>query len=109
MSLEPIGKPLDRVDGRLKVTGAARFAAEYSPERVVHAAFVQSTITKGRITDIDTRVAEKAPGVLAVLTHRNAPKIKAPPPNLARTLSMARSAAARLDEPSSTRSDGSQS
>ena len=61
MSLEPIGKPVDRVDGRLKVTGAALYSADYSPKGVVHAAFVQSTITKGRIADMDTPRRPKRP------------------------------------------------
>src|SRR5438105_7239 len=71
-----VGKPTDRVDGRLKVTGQARYAAEYPVENVAHAYLVQSTVSKGRITNLDTREAEAAPGVLAVLTHRNAPAMK---------------------------------
>jgi xanthine dehydrogenase YagR molybdenum-binding subunit len=77
MSTTVTGKPTDRVDGRLKVTGQARYAAEYPAAHIAHAYLVQSTISKGRITDLDTRAAEAAPGVLAVLTHRNAPAMKA--------------------------------
>ena len=71
----PIGKPLDRVDGRLKVTGGARYAAETQVANVVHGVLATSTIAKGKIASIDTSAAEKAPGVLAVLTHRNMPRI----------------------------------
>lgn len=69
------GRSVDRVDGRLKVTGGARFAAEFPVERVAHGALVLSTIAKGRIRNLDTRTAESAPGVLAVITHLNAPKL----------------------------------
>src|SRR3954470_9374424 len=70
-----IGKPLDRVDGRLKVTGKARYAAEHHLPNLVHGVLVGSTIARGRITAIDTAAAEKAPGVIAVLPHRNAPDL----------------------------------
>ena len=69
------GAPLSRVDGPAKVTGAARYAAEFMMPDVAYGAIVQSTIAKGRITGIDTSAAERAPGVLAVITHRNAPKL----------------------------------
>ena len=69
----PVGKPLDRVDGRLKVTGRATYAAEYAGEgTAVYGYVVQATIAKGRITAIDTSTAEQMPGVLLVLTYRNA-------------------------------------
>ncbi|WP_400191581.1 xanthine dehydrogenase family protein molybdopterin-binding subunit [Hymenobacter sp. B81] len=70
-----MGDPLSRVDGRLKVTGAARYSAEYQLPGLVHGFLVGSTIAKGRIRSIDTKAAERAPGVLAVLTHLNAPKV----------------------------------
>lgn len=73
-----IGKPLDRVDGRLKVTGAARYAAEFPLKNMAHAVLVQSAIAKGRIQSIDTSAAQKSPGVLAVITHLNAPKLTSP-------------------------------
>lgn len=73
-----IGKPLDRVDGRLKVTGAARYAAEFPLKNIAHAVLVQSAIAKGRIQSIDTSAAQKSPGVLAVITHLNAPKLASP-------------------------------
>jgi xanthine dehydrogenase YagR molybdenum-binding subunit len=70
-----IGQPLPRVDGRLKVTGAATYAAEFDLPNAVHAVLVSSTIPKGRITAMETRDAERAPGMFAVLTHQNAPKL----------------------------------
>lgn len=69
------GKPINRVDGRLKVMGAAQYAAEIPLNNIAHAVSVQSTIAKGRIQNIDISAAEDAPGVLAVITHRNAPKL----------------------------------
>ncbi|GAB3229241.1 xanthine dehydrogenase family protein molybdopterin-binding subunit [Hymenobacter seoulensis] len=70
-----VGDRMNRVDGRLKVTGAAKYSAEYELPGLVHSALVGSTIAKGRITSIDTKAAEKAPGVLAVITHLNSPKV----------------------------------
>ena len=69
-----VGKPLDRVDGRLKVTGGARYAYEVlQGPATTYGYVVQASIGKGRIKSIDTRAAERAPGVLLVVTHRNAP------------------------------------
>jgi len=62
---------LNRVDGRAKVTGTATYSAEYKTPGVVYACLVGSTIAKGRIKSIDTKKAEWAPGVLAVITHLN--------------------------------------
>lgn len=73
MSTAAVGKPMDRVDGRLKVTGGAKYAAEFVYPDLAHAALVTSTISKGRIAGIDTAAAAKAAGVLAVITHQNAP------------------------------------
>jgi xanthine dehydrogenase YagR molybdenum-binding subunit len=66
---------MDRVDGRLKVTGGARYAAEFPVSNVAHAAIVTSTVPVGRIAAIDTKAAEAAPGVIAVMTHLNTPKV----------------------------------
>ncbi|EDY20885.1 aldehyde oxidase and xanthine dehydrogenase molybdopterin binding [Chthoniobacter flavus Ellin428] len=74
-----IGQPLSRVDGRLKVTGAARYPAEFRPPNLACGFLVGSTIAKGAIRSIDVTTAEKAPGVLAVLTHQNVPKLTEPP------------------------------
>lgn len=70
-----IGKPVDRVDGRKKVTGGATYAAEFDVPGQAHAAIVRSTIARGRIQSIDASAAERAPGVVAVITHRNAPRL----------------------------------
>ena len=74
-----IGEPRDRVDGRAKVTGGARYAAENNLPGLVHAVVVATTIPSGTIKSIDTAAAKKAPGVLAVLSHLNAPKLNPPP------------------------------
>jgi xanthine dehydrogenase YagR molybdenum-binding subunit len=68
-----VGKPLDRVDGRLKVTGGARYAYEMQQDNVLYGFVVEASIGKGTIQSIDTRAAEKAPGVALILTHHNAP------------------------------------
>lgn len=65
----------DRVTGRAVVTGAAKYAAEYDIDGITYGVLAGSTIAKGTITSIDTRAAEKAPGVIAVITHLNAPKV----------------------------------
>src|SRR3984957_2599635 len=70
-----LGQPLDRVDGPLKVTGRATYAYEYRDVgEPAYGFIVVSSIGKGRITAVDTNAAEKAPGVLLVLAHANAPK-----------------------------------
>ena len=74
-----IGAPVSRIDGPLKVQGAAPFAAEFAMEEMLYASLVYSTIAKGKITDLDTDAAEAAPGVVFVMTYRNAPKLKPPP------------------------------
>lgn len=74
----PIGQALSRVDGRAKVTGAAPYAAEAPAKNMAFAAVVQSTIAKGRILSIKTARAQSAPGVLAILTPLNMPKLVAP-------------------------------
>ncbi|MCU1348558.1 MAG: acylaldehyde oxidase, partial [Acidobacteria bacterium] len=70
-----IGKPHDRVDGRQKVTGTARYAAENNLPNLVHAVVVAATIPTGTIAAIDSSAALKAPGVIAVISHLNAPKL----------------------------------
>src|SRR3954452_3288366 len=70
-----IGQPVSRVDGRQKVTGRAIYAAEFDQPGQAHGVIVRSTIANGRIASIDSAAAEQAPGVLAVLTHRNAPRL----------------------------------
>ena len=66
---------MDRVDGYQKVTGAAKYSAEYELPNMAYGVLVGSTVAKGRITSIDTKAAQNAPGVLAVITHLNSPKV----------------------------------
>jgi xanthine dehydrogenase YagR molybdenum-binding subunit len=75
---QAVGTPVSRVDGRLKVTGGARYAAEFQVKDVAYGALVLSTVPRGQVTRIDTTAAEKAAGVLAVITHRNAGKVVLP-------------------------------
>lgn len=70
-----IGQPVNRIDGRAKVTGTAQYAAEHRLPRIAHAVLVTSTIASGRITRIDSSIAEKMRGVLLVMTHHNAPQL----------------------------------
>ena len=70
-----IGAPVDRTDGRLKVTGGARYSAEINLPGLVYAALVTSTISDGAVAGMDTAAAEKAPGVLRVFTPFNAPRL----------------------------------
>ncbi|TXK40078.1 xanthine dehydrogenase family protein molybdopterin-binding subunit [Nonomuraea sp. C10] len=80
-----VGAGTDRVDGPLKVTGAAPYPNDVSLPGMAHAAVVRATIASGRITRLDTGTAESAPGVLAVLTHLNAPRLGSGPESLLRT------------------------
>ena len=73
-----LGQPMRRVDGPAKVTGQARFTADIALDDLVHAVLVHGTIPKGRILRIDASAAERAPGFVAVVTHENAPTMKAP-------------------------------
>ncbi|MGO9567300.1 MAG: xanthine dehydrogenase family protein molybdopterin-binding subunit [Desulfomonilaceae bacterium] len=75
MKTEHIGKPTSRVDGRAKVTGAAKYAAEYNVPGLVYGVVVSSAIAKGKITRIDATDALQLPGVLQVFTHENGPQL----------------------------------
>ena len=77
--MNAIGQPISRFDGRLKVTGAARYTADIPLADATHAAIVHSTIANGRTVSIDTTTAEKAPGVFAVFTHRTMPRMNPTP------------------------------
>ncbi|MCC9740864.1 xanthine dehydrogenase family protein molybdopterin-binding subunit [Streptomyces sp. MNU89] len=63
-----LGRPVDRVDGRLKVTGAARYGADHTAARLAHGHVVVSTVAHATIRSMDTRAARHSPGVLAVYT-----------------------------------------
>ncbi|MGB3651987.1 MAG: xanthine dehydrogenase family protein molybdopterin-binding subunit [Rivularia sp. (in: cyanobacteria)] len=73
---QTIGKPLNRVDGNLKVTGGAHYSAEFPQENLAYAVAIPSTIARGKITSIDTSAAESLPGVIDIITHENAPKLE---------------------------------
>lgn len=70
-----IGAPISRIDGIAKVTGKAAYSTDYPVKNLAYAVIFKSTIAAGTILDIDTTAAEKAPGVLAIITHENAPKL----------------------------------
>ncbi|RAK68091.1 xanthine dehydrogenase family protein molybdopterin-binding subunit [Hymenobacter edaphi] len=77
-----VGQPMNRVDGWAKVTGQARYSAEYNRlPGLVHAVLKTSDVAKGRITGFDTSAAQRQPGVLAILTHQNLPKLAKTPNN----------------------------
>src|SRR6266567_881029 len=69
------GAPLNRLDGVQKVTGAAKYAYEYPVDHATYVFPVQSTIAKGRVSSIDASAARALPGVIAVLSHENAPQL----------------------------------
>jgi xanthine dehydrogenase YagR molybdenum-binding subunit len=71
-----IGAPLDRVDGRDKVTGQAQYAYEHRVDGVAYAAPVMSTIAKGAVRSVDASAALALGGVVAVLSHENAPRLQ---------------------------------
>jgi xanthine dehydrogenase YagR molybdenum-binding subunit len=78
MSASPIGQPVTRIDGKLKVTGGARYALDHPFENVAYGVGVTSTIGSGRIASIDSREVERMRGVLAVLHHGNTEKLFRP-------------------------------
>ncbi len=84
MRKDTIGDPLNRVDGRLKVTGGAKYSGEYKLPGLTYGVLVPSTIPSGTVTAIDTRAALRSPGVLAVITPFNAPKVPGYQPDAAK-------------------------
>src|SRR5438477_8395453 len=73
-----LGPAPSRVDGGLKVTGAAKYSVEFDVPKCAYGWTVESNIAKGKILSVDTKAAQTVPGVLAVVTHLNAPKPKEP-------------------------------
>jgi xanthine dehydrogenase YagR molybdenum-binding subunit len=71
-----IGQPVTRIDGRMKVTGRAHYAAEAAVPGAVYAVLVQSTIAAGKVLAVETGAARAMPGVLAILTPSNAPRLR---------------------------------
>ena len=74
-----VGKPLVRVEGREKVTGKAKYSAEFPLPGLTYGVLATSTIAKGKIQSIETSAAMREPGVIAVLTHQNLPKLAKTP------------------------------
>ncbi|MBV9439777.1 MAG: xanthine dehydrogenase family protein molybdopterin-binding subunit, partial [Candidatus Eremiobacteraeota bacterium] len=70
-----VGSPLDRVDGPQKVTGAARYPTETPVAGALYGVVVQSTIARGRIVTIDEAEARAVPGVVEIMSFRNAPRV----------------------------------
>jgi xanthine dehydrogenase YagR molybdenum-binding subunit len=70
-----IGTSTSRIDGHAKVTGAAKYAAEFTAPNLAYGALATSPIAKGRIVRIDTSEALRVEGVIAVLTHQNRPRM----------------------------------
>ncbi|RYG28067.1 MAG: xanthine dehydrogenase family protein molybdopterin-binding subunit, partial [Chitinophagaceae bacterium] len=70
-----VGQPLSRLEGKQKVTGAAKYAAEYQVPDLLHGYVVSSPVTKGKIIKINTVAAMAIPGVVEVLSHENRPKL----------------------------------
>ncbi|QQP90612.1 xanthine dehydrogenase family protein molybdopterin-binding subunit [Skermanella sp. TT6] len=70
-----VGSAQRRIDGKLKVTGGARYAGEFPAPGLTFGYVICSEIAHGRITRIDTSAAEAVPGVIKVLTHLNRPKV----------------------------------
>lgn len=75
MNTNHIGQPHARVDGRAKVSGSAQYAADFNQPGQAYAVIVGASIGLGRLTELDTEAAQRVPGVLAVLTHQNTPKL----------------------------------
>ncbi len=74
-----VGQPLSRVDGPLKVAGAARFTADVALDGLAYASLVCSAIARGRITRIDDAAARATPGVIGLVTHETVMPLKPPP------------------------------
>ncbi len=73
-----VGEAVSRIDGLLKVTGAANYATDFAVTNAAYAYIFKSETAAGKIVEIDTSAAEKAAGVIAVITHKNAPKLNLP-------------------------------
>jgi len=81
MNNEITGKPIDRVDGRLKVTGSAQYAAEFPMKDLAYGVAITSTIARGHIRSLDTTRAEKLPGVFGILSYKNSMSLHFPQGN----------------------------
>ena len=74
-STNSIGKPVSRVEGPAKVTGQAKYAAEFNVPGLAHGFVVSSKIAKGRIKSINRSAALAVPGVIEVFAHDNRPSV----------------------------------
>ena len=81
-----IGQNLTRRDGVLKVTGAARYAADNHPPGMLHAVLAVSSIARGRVTFLDVDAAKRHPGVVEVMTQANKPPLAEDPDAKTRAL-----------------------
>ena len=77
-SYQATGEKRVRGDGQQKITGQATYAVEHQPENVTYGVVLQSTISSGRITRVNSEAARAQPGVLAVFTHESDLKIHKP-------------------------------
>ncbi|PWS29962.1 xanthine dehydrogenase family protein molybdopterin-binding subunit [Pedobacter paludis] len=76
MSIKPlIGQPISRLEGHLKVTGAAKYAGEYNVSDLLYGYVVNSTITKGKIISMNSDEIKKIPGIIEIFTHENRPSL----------------------------------
>ncbi|TZG32932.1 xanthine dehydrogenase family protein molybdopterin-binding subunit [Agrobacterium sp. B1(2019)] len=73
-----LGQSVSRIEGPMKVQGKTRFAAEFPYDNMSYAAIAFSTVARGRITELNVGAAEAAPGVILVMTYKNAPRMRAP-------------------------------
>ncbi|RII09242.1 Xanthine dehydrogenase molybdenum-binding subunit [Streptomyces sp. YIM 130001] len=77
-TVSALGSPVARREGPDKVTGAARYAAEHTPDDCAYAWPVPATVARGEVTAVDDRAARAVPGVVTVLSHLNAPQLAEP-------------------------------
>ncbi|HJP98328.1 MAG TPA: xanthine dehydrogenase family protein molybdopterin-binding subunit, partial [Rhodanobacteraceae bacterium] len=71
-----MGQPLARIEGQAKVTGTARYAWEHDLSDPLYAYPLQAKVARGRVVSIDTEAAGALEGVVAVITHENAAKLR---------------------------------
>ena len=70
------GKPISRIDGRMKVSGKATYSAEFNQPNMAYAFPVRATISKGKVTSINDAIIQKEPGVITIISHKNAFRLK---------------------------------
>ena len=73
-----IGEPLPRIDGPIKVTGAARYTADLRAANMLYGVLVTASIPAGRVAAFDKDDALAEPGVVRVLTHEDMPRARSP-------------------------------